>query len=166
MQYHRIYVGLIAKAAVLKKLIFLPFLLILLTSAFAQVNNDSLVVKLDSLANSLNIEKNTLVYIDSIDNLQPGNIPDSKFILLSDLKYKKYIPTRLLPFPVYLQFTLQNTSTSVRQYCFFPGMYYNDIALYKKGLNGNLEKLERSKTHAGFLYLTLAAGQRPLIYSN
>ncbi len=160
MQYHRIYVGLIAKAAVLKKLIFLPFLLILLTSAFAQVNNDSLVVKLDSLANSLNIEKNTLVYIDSIDNLQPGNIPDSKFILLSDLKYKKYIPARLLPFPVYLQFTVQNNAASTAEYCFYPGMYYNNIALYKKSADGNLEQLGRSKTHAGFVYISLEPGQR------
>ena len=143
----------------MKKIISLPLIFTLLTGAFAQVTPDSLVVKLDSINNSLNIVKNTLIFIDSVDHLPVEKIPASKFILLSDLEFKKNIPARLLTSPVYLQFTLENISPKTHQYYFFPGMYYDKISLYKKTAFDPLVKIDLPETRAGFVHLTVPAGQ-------
>ena len=159
MQYQRIYVGLVVKLHFLKKIISLLVILILFTGAFAQTNPDSLVVKIDSLSNSLNIEKNMLIFIDSSGHLPLEKIASSKFTLLTGFEQRNKIPGRLLVKPFYLQFTLQNASAALNGYYLYPGIHYDHISLYKKNAGGGFEKVEQPKTGTGFVYLATAAGQ-------
>ena len=147
----------------MKKIIFLSFVLLLVTGAFAQTAPDSLAIKIDSVASSLNIEKNTLVFIDSVDHFQPDNIPAEKFTPLLNYKDRRDIPPRLLSKPAYLLLTIENISSKKQPYYFFPGMYYDDMALYKKNGAGHFEKIETPETPAGFMYL-LAEPRQPNTY--
>ena len=133
--------------------------MLLITGAFGQAGSDSLTVKIDSIGNSLNIEKNTLVFLDSVDHFQPDKIPDSRFIPLSDYPARKDIPERLFDKKIYLQFTIQNILANKQVYYFFPGMYYDHMTLYKKSSRGVLEKMDPGDKRPGFVYVELPAGQ-------
>jgi len=143
--------------AVLKKIFFVFFISFFFNGAFAQTIADSLVTRIDSVNNLLDIEKTTLFYIDTIGNIAPGNIPFSDFMPLTSFRYKKKIPRRMIMSPAYLQFSIQNKAPVANSFYFYPGMIYNDLILYTKEPGGKLNKVERTKSNSGFLYFTIPA---------
>ena len=141
----------------MKKIFFVPLIAFLFTGAFGQAVPDSLVVKTDSLNNVSNIERSTFIFVDSVNNLPVENIGASSFVPLLSFKYRNRLPRRLIPKPVYLQFSLQNKTASVSQHCFFPGMLYADLILYEKDAGGKITKVENARGKTGFVYLNVPA---------
>ena len=139
----------------MKKIFFVPLTCFLFAGAFAQTMPDSLVVRIDSVNNVSVIEKNTLIYIDSITHTSVSNIPFSKFVPLPGFSYKNKIPRHLITSPVFLEFTLQNRMGTTADFYFYPGMPYNEIDLYEKDTGGGLKKVENSNSSTGFAYLTI-----------
>lgn len=137
----------------------MPLLFLLFTGAWGQKVPDSLIVKIDSLNNSLDIEHQAFLFIDSAEHFEVNNIPDSKFVSLSGYTHKQDIPNNLLPFPLYLKFTLKNISNAQQIYSFFPGMYYKSISIYKQSEH-ELKALNTDETASGFVDILLKAGEQ------
>ncbi|CAN5823573.1 hypothetical protein BH11BAC4_BH11BAC4_06060 [soil metagenome] len=142
----------------MKRIIFTLLICLLLTSAFSQRGADSLVVKIDSLGSSLNIEKNTFIYIDSAGLYPAGDIPLTAFTPLQDFADRKDVPKRHFNKPLYLQFSLQNVSGTPQEFYFYPGMFYDNIMLYQRTAKG-LEKIAGANSNKGVVYLKVPAGK-------
>ncbi len=128
-------------------------------NVFGQSFPDSLVVRLDTIDHSFDLEKHTLVFIDSVLNVPVKNIFSQQFVPLETLSFKKGIPPHLVLKPVYLQFVLENISPGPIPFYFYPGMHYRETSLYLKSMNGGLEKIPL-KHRSGFIFLTLPAGKK------
>jgi signal transduction histidine kinase len=143
----------------LKKFFFVPLITVLFTGAFGQTMPDSLIVKVDSISNFLNIEKSTLLFVDSFARVTAENIPFTKFVLLPGFRYKNKIPQSLITKSAFLQFTLQNNTINTRQFYFYPGMPYEDLVLFKKGPDGKLKKEREQIGKSGFAYISIPPSQ-------
>ncbi|MEP7165318.1 MAG: 7TM diverse intracellular signaling domain-containing protein [Ferruginibacter sp.] len=139
----------------MKQFFFVPLITFMSAMAFAQNVPDSLIIKIDSVNTVSDVQESTFFYVDSSGKQPIEEIQFAKFIPLTDFKNKDKIPRQLISKPAYLQFTLQNKSATARQFCFFPGMLFDDLVLYEKDPAGKLHKMEDANSSSGFVYLTI-----------
>lgn len=139
-----------SKAAFLKKIIFLPFLLLCL-NVFAQQEAAERYVNMDTVQNIANISSSCYLLVDSNGTITPENLAGFKFLPLQDVFNSKYLPARQASRTFYLKFTLKNDSNSARNYFLYPGKVYRSFQLYKVTRGNQLQKLETSGLRTGFI---------------
>jgi len=76
---------------------------------------DRLVVRKIQIDRSLSIEKNTFIFIDSLEELPLEKITGEQFIPLESVSFRKNIPRHLLLKNFYLRFSLENISPDEMQ---------------------------------------------------
>jgi signal transduction histidine kinase len=146
-----------SKAAFLKKIIFIPFLLLLFINAFGQPTATERYVNMDTVQNIATISSSCYLLVDSNEIIKPGNVLNYQFVPLHDIFNAKYLPSRLAPHTFYLKFTLKNDSSSIKNYFLYPGKVYRSFQLYKVVQGNQLQKLETSGLRTGFIPFTMEA---------
>ena len=121
---------------------------------------DRLVVRKIQIDRSLSIEKNTFIFIDSLEELPLEKITGEQFIPLESVSFRKNIPRHLLLKNFYLRFSLENISPDEMQLYFYPGMHYDKLTLFKKRIDGRLEPVYNTGNKSGFLLISVLPGQR------
>ena len=117
----------------MRKLINLLFFILFCHAANAQLPTDSTCPDVSLFKDYQAIDSNCLVFIDSNNVADTGNILlQQHWIAFNSLKLKRsFVPRYWISKTVYLKFTLQNRSSLPDTIDFYPGISFQDITLYK-----------------------------------
>lgn len=128
----------------------LIFLCLLLwqTPSYAQ---NRPVLRVSSLRDAAHIDTLIGLYVDTLDNVTPGEIPGLAYDTGLIRQFSEGIPTNDVSLPFYCRFTLMNDLDTAKALYFFPGYYFRDITLYKDsaGLVIPLPELRPSHNELG-----------------
>ena len=150
-----------SKPAVLKKIIFLPFFLLLCCNVFCQSFISPPLVDVSDIKSTLNIENATFIIIDSGHQpLSFSGIFKKPFSLLKKFYSKDKIPARLVTAPLYLSFALINSSNHPVSFYYFPGLLYDKTTLYTLDGNNVLKTADNNSQKEGYLFLSLNAREQ------
>jgi len=119
--------------------------------------NDSLAINVNEIKFSKNISDEVdMFYLEKKSELVTDY---AKAGISKGLIHKKNIPNEFVTKNAVLKFRIYNNSDTAARICFFPGLYYNFIKLYREE-NGNLQELPSELPHVkdsiGYRMITLA----------
>lgn len=157
MRFQRIYVGLAVKLRFVKKFLFL--LITLVTVSFAQAQYAAYhFISTDSLLSFGNVEKSTLLYIDSSAKKDISTVAGSAFIPLTHYPYLRHIPSAAIPFTFYLKFRVKNPSDHAVKLFHYPGKLFKEIDLFVADSGGIFTPVKTGRIFDGFVPLSVKAG--------
>ncbi|MBC7934898.1 MAG: hypothetical protein H7Y86_06025 [Rhizobacter sp.] len=139
----------------MKKIIFIPLLLLSVLATFGQSPLAERFVNMDTAKNLTNINSSCYLYVDSNNVETPQTILARSFSSLKDVFTTKYLPGSLVAYTFYLKFTLRNDSASRENYFLYPGKVYKSFQLFKIGKEGLLQEVETSGVRTGFIPFTI-----------
>ena len=144
-----------------KRFVFILFLLLLNATAFCQQLNDTSYVDIAQMRDSMLIINKTLLFFDSNEVANMGNIMQQKFVPLSEFTQRKNIPVKLVPKYAYLKIGLYNSNITEDTVLFFPGGLYDNIKVYKLTKQGE-PQLYSDASKTGFARLIMAPGTKDI----
>lgn len=136
------------------------FCLFIKTTGLCQVLTDSNYIDITGLKDSVRIANNTMLFIDSNNTANIGNILQQRFVPFLQFKMAKKIPQHLVTSPTYLKFSVYNSADTVTKLLLFPGSLFDTIKIYK--VNGASLEFYENATNNGFAKLVLQPGKKPL----
>lgn len=142
----------------MRKIIFIPLLLIFFTGSFAQKRITGPVINTDTVNNISVIRENTYLFIDSNNIASVNNISSRQFIPLTQFQKRKRIPASLVGKTFYLRFTLQNDSSRPLQYFLYPGKLYKSLELYTIN-EGVVTQKAAGGLRSGFVPINVEGGK-------
>lgn len=145
---------------------FLTLVLFLFTASLtlAQVKLDTAAKDIATITDTSNIIQNTLVYIDTSNELSPDQALLRHFMPLSAFKKRRGIPPNMIPYAYFLKFNVWNSADTAFSIYFYPGSLYEKVNLYYvAGPNDKLDPILDAGKKTGFQKITLAPGQRATI---
>ncbi|RYY65601.1 MAG: hypothetical protein EOO13_16930 [Chitinophagaceae bacterium] len=141
----------------MKKIIFIPFLLLSVFITLGQTSQRERVVNMDTAKNLTVINSSCYVFVDSTHQETAETVLSRSFLPLTNVITTKYLAPELVTSTFYLKFTLQNDSGSAAQYYLYPGKVYKHFQLFKIGKDSLLRKVETTGIRTGFIPFTVDA---------
>jgi signal transduction histidine kinase len=145
----------------LMRKLFTCFLLFVLirSAGFSQQMPDSNYINLTSFRDSTVIANKALLFFDSNNVANMGNLLQQHFVPLCSFEYKKYIRQKLVPKYAYLKIAVYNSDTAKKVVFCYPGNLFDNIKVYKQPSDTTLV-FYQDASREGFAKLTLAPGEK------
>lgn len=110
------------------------------------------------LQKGIEVAENTGLLIDSNHSFNPQTALQQAFTPLTDFSRRKRLPPKFIAYSFYISTTVRNNSSFSRTYYYYPGYYFDSIALYR--VRDNIPAtLTEKNSHSGYREFTLAAGE-------
>ncbi len=145
----------------LKKYSFSALFILMQFFGIAQTIPDSNYIDIASIRDSAIVVKKTLLFFDSNSIATPENLLNQNFVPLTQFKYKKHIPAKLVAKTVYLQIALFNSSNFSDTIFFFPGSMFDRIIFYEK-TTGNILRGLKNGPKNGLCQIIMAPGENKI----
>lgn len=142
-----------------KRFVFILFLLLLKVTAFCQQLNDTSYVDIAPIRDSVLIVNKALLFFDSNEVANMGNIMQQDFVPLSGFTQRKNIPIKLVPKYAYLKIGLYNSKRARDTAIVFPGSLFDNIKVYKLTEKGE-PQFYTDASKAGFASIFMNPGEK------
>lgn len=140
----------------LKRIVMLLLICCCVSGLSAQTWLGTVEVDIGYLQKGVEVAENTGLLIDSNHQFTPQTVLQQHFNPLSDFNRRKRLPPDFIAYGFYLTTTLRNNSDSGRTYYYYPGYYFDSIALYQVRDDVPVALTEKD-SHSGYREFTLAA---------
>ena len=141
----------------MKRFLTLIACCIALTNAETQVFNDSSITDISKVTDSLSFVSPVQLFIDSTGSLRPEEALSKAFGLLSNFKFRRHIPPKMITFSYFLKFNLVNNASTSNSIYLYPGVLYDRFNIYI--IHQPLQPELNADSVPGYRKITLAAGQ-------
>lgn len=143
----------------LMRSLLVPFFLFLQLASIAQSFQDS-SVEISGITDSTLIAPHCQFYVDTKENVTPDSLQGIKWKSLEVHERKSFVPVAWLTHPVYLKFTLHNSSDSTVPFYFIAGNYIRSNKFYRLDASSGISPLEDKTVGDGFQPFALKAGEK------
>lgn len=142
----------------MNRIFFLSILILLFHEVKSQTALRYPAEDIASIIDIRALEENTFIFIDSNSDVKLNAITLQKFVPVSSINKWKFIPSRLVTKPVYLKFSLTNSSANKKSIYYYPGGLYDELKVYQTVANGPINEIEDASLEFGFLKLSVEPG--------
>ena len=139
----------------MKKIILTALIFLCLNQAWSQVA----IELTDTVINTLHIEKNSSIYIDSGEELPIATIITRPFLPLDSIIEQPGFYRTTAEKTFYVKFSIHNTKAAPVLYYYYPGKPYKQFQLFNIAPDGQLQKMVTSGLWSGFIPLQIPAGK-------
>ena len=144
-----------------KQLTCILLFVLLKSACCAQQMPDSSYIDIDTVTQSTLIVNKTLLFFDSNNVANMGNLLQQHFVPLSGFEYKKYIRQKLVPKYAYLKIAVYNGNTAKKAVYCYPGNLFDNIKVYKQTSDTTLVFYQDASRY-GFAKLMMEPGERSI----
>lgn len=141
----------------MKKLSIVFLTILSSTLLFSQIKNEADIVDIAQLDDSVSIVNQTLIFVDSNKYADINIIKEQVFSPLNASTFLKYVPSTLISYDFYYQFSLKSTNSFTDTVYLNPGYLVRNVKLFIKDSTGNITPCLETINIDGFIGLQLKA---------